>query len=275
VRFFASALILAFFCWRTLIRTTRSELFQGIGLGFFGGMGIILQMIGLSFTSASVSAFLTQTFCIYIPIFVAIRDRKAPPTRVIISTVLMIFGVAVLNTLDFRSIHLGLGEWLTILAAIFFSGQILWLEKPAFQKNNVMNASIIMFLVIAAMSFPLIVVKMHNFGQILAAYRTPGVLILTAVLIFFCTICAFVLMNKWQPFVPATEAAMIYGFEPVWASLFALFLPGLMSAAFFIGYPNETLTWNLIIGGSLILASNLVLQLRWKTAPKFHARVSL
>jgi drug/metabolite transporter (DMT)-like permease len=82
-------------------------------------------------------------------------------------------------------------------------------------------------------------------------------------LVIFCTVLAFVMMNKWQPFVPSTEASVIYGAEPVWASCLALFLPGLISAATGIAYRNEKLTWNLLIGGTLIVAANLVLQLKW------------
>lgn len=263
LRFAGAAVILTLIYWKAVTKTTRSELWQGVGLGFFGGMGILLQMNGLSYTSASNSAFLTQTFCIYIPIFVAIRDRVSPSWRVILATGMMMLGVAVLNTLDFRGIDLAHGEWITLLAALFFSGQILWLEKPEFQKNNVMNASIVMFIMIALMSVPLVIAHWHPLPAVLTTYSNPGVLILIAALIFFCTILAFVLMNKWQPFVPSTEAAMIYGFEPVWTSLMALFIPALISKAFGFDYPNEKLTINLIIGGTLILSANLLLQLRW------------
>ena len=42
--------------------------------------------------------------------------------RTILAIIVMLLGVAVLNTVDFKSIHLRRGEWETIIAAIFFSG---------------------------------------------------------------------------------------------------------------------------------------------------------
>src|SRR5581483_1662722 len=71
IRFGGAALILLAFSWRTLGRITRLEVWQGIGLGFFSGGGILLQMDGLTRTSASTSAFLTQTYCVMLPMVVA------------------------------------------------------------------------------------------------------------------------------------------------------------------------------------------------------------
>jgi drug/metabolite transporter (DMT)-like permease len=86
--------------------------------------------------------------------------------------------------------------------------------------------------------------------------------VLSAAITFFCTIIAFVFMNKWQRFVPATEAAIIYGAEPVFASILALFLPAIISRFSGIDYPNEHITWQLLAGGGLVVAANLLLQIR-------------
>src|SRR5262245_35089735 len=45
---------------RLLSMLTRKEWTQGMLLGFFGGAGLMLQADALQYTSASVSAFLTQ-----------------------------------------------------------------------------------------------------------------------------------------------------------------------------------------------------------------------
>ena len=74
-RFGIAGIIIALLSIRTLRRITRLELQQGLGLGFFGGLGILLQMDGLAHTSASTSAFLTQFYCLVIPVWVAWRKR--------------------------------------------------------------------------------------------------------------------------------------------------------------------------------------------------------
>jgi drug/metabolite transporter (DMT)-like permease len=79
--------------------------------------------------------------------------------------------------------------------------------------------------------------------------------------ILFCTLGAYTLMNVWQPHVTATEAGLIYCIEPLFASLFALVLPGWISHVARIDYPNERLTSHLLIGGGLITAANVLIQI--------------
>ena len=91
--------------------------------------------------------------------------------------------------------------------------------------------------------------------------------IFTGVLIFPCTLVSYVMMNRWQPFVPATEAGLIYCAEPIWASVFALFVPGLLSRPGGLDYKNETATWLLVLGGGLITGANVLIQTGNKARP--------
>ena len=264
-RFGLSALVLWLVKPRILLNITPSELWQGLGLGLFGGGGILLQMDGLAHTDASTSAFVTQAYCILVPIIVAFRDRKAPGPRVIAATTIMLAGIAVLSRFDPRTFHLGRGETETLISAFFFAGQILWLERPKFSGNNPLHFSLVMFLVMSAMAAPIVIGTWKGPADVLTCYSHPGVIALAAAITLFCTLGAFIAMNRWQPFVPATEAAIIYGTEPVWASILALFLPAWLSAWTAINYPNETITLQLLIGGTLVLAANCILQWKWKS----------
>ncbi|MES1194947.1 MAG: hypothetical protein ABUL65_03560, partial [Opitutus sp.] len=84
----------------------------------------------------------------------------------------------------------------------------------------------------------------------------------TLALTVFCTLGSFVLMNTWQPKITATEAGLIYCVEPLFASVLALFLPALFSAWGGFDYPNEQLTWHLLVGGGLITVANVLIQLK-------------
>lgn len=267
-RFAAAALVMLALSARTIRRMTRSELWEGVGLGFFAGGGILLQMDGLSYTSASASAFVTQAFCVIVPLFVAVRDRALPRPPVFTALALMLMGVAILSNFDLRTFRMGRGEAETLLAAFFFAAQILWLDRPVFAGNNVNHFSLVMFTTMSLLSLPIVAVTTHSPRDLLVCFTNPGVIGLVAALTFFCTVIAFVYMNKWQPFVTATEAAIIYGMEPVFASALALFLPGLISRATGIGYENERLTMQLIAGGMLILLANVVLQCKSSRAAK-------
>lgn len=263
-RFGIAAAIMLFIARRTLPRLTRSEIIEGLGLGFFAGGGILLQTDGLGHTSASTSAFITQAFCIFVPIFVALRDRALPGIRLFVAVLMMVLGISILSNFNPRTFHLGRGEAETLLGAVFFAGQILWLERPKFSGNNPLNFSFVMFLTMSIISAPIAVATWQSPRDVITCYSNPAVIVITLALVFFCTIIAFVEMNKWQPHVPSTEAAIIYGAEPVFASLLALFLPAWISRLAAIHYPNEKISSQLLLGGLLIISANLLLQWRWK-----------
>ena len=264
MRFGIAALVMILIARNTLPRLTRSEIYEGLGLGFFAGGGIILQTDGLGHTTASISAFITQAFCIFVPIIVAFRDRTLPGIRLFVAVLIMVLGIGILSNFNPATFHLGRGEAETLLAAVFFAGQILWLERPIFSGNNPLNFSFVMFLAMSLLSAPIAMATWNSPRDVITCYSNGGIIVITLALVFFCTIIAFVEMNKWQPFVPATEAAIIYGAEPVFASVFALFLPAIISRFTGIDYANETITIRLLLGGILIIAANLLLQWRWK-----------
>lgn len=258
LRFTVSAAVIALFSWRSVRTTTTSEFKQGLGLGLFGGLGLLFQMDGVLHTTASTSAFLTQCYCIFIPIYVALRNRVWPSKIVVLSCAMVMTGVAFLANFNWRELTLGRGEAESILASIFFTGQILWLERPRFAENRSAPASVIMFVCIALIMLPVVATTSRNPAQWLAGYSSTPAIVLIAFLTFGCTLVAYGLMNCWQKHICATHASLIYCCEPLFTSIFALFVPGLLVTIAGIDYPNEKLTVHLLIGGGLITAANLL-----------------
>ena len=265
-RFGGSAVILLALSWRNCRQMTRLEVWQGLGLGLFCGAGMLLQMDGLVYTAASTSAFLTQCSCLLLPFLVALRDQKWPAAKILAACVLVILGVAVLARVDLRRLHLGRGEWETLGSAVMFTFQILWLERPVFARNRVAHSSMVMFASMAILSMPLALWTTPDAGAWITAFSSVAILGFMSILVVCCTLASFILMNRWQPHIPAAEAGLIYGAEPVFASAFALFLPGWCSAWAGINYDNELLTWNLVVGGGLITAANILVQIQNSSA---------
>ncbi len=261
VRFGAAALALFFWCLPTLGRLTRSEVRHGLGLGVFGGAGIFFQVDGLMFTAASTSAFLTQMTCLFIPLWVALQRRRFPSWLVLVSLGIVLAGVTVLADFDWRRMRMGRGEAETILATVFFTAQILWLERPCFAGNRTSHFSMVMFGVTGLMFLPLTLATTPGRQALATAYDSGVVIGCTLVIIGCCTVVSYGLMNHWQPRVTATEAGLIYCAEPLFASVFALFLPGWLAGAAHINYASETLTRNLLVGGGLITLANVLIQI--------------
>lgn len=245
-------------CWRA----TRLEWKQGLILGLFAAVGMLLQNDALQFTAASTSAFLTQFYAILIPVWVAWRVRHNPGARVWLCCALVLAGVAILGRFDWRELRLGRGEWETLLCSIFFMGQILTLERREFADNRPTQITFVMFATQAVAFWVLAGVTAPSAAALLVPWTSPAWLALTAVLTVLCTCGSYSLMNTWQPKITATEAGLIYCIEPIFGSAMALFLPAIFSVWAGINYPNETATWTLLLGGGLITLANVLLQLR-------------
>lgn len=261
-RFGSAGLLLALFLRRDLAKISRLELEQGLGLAVFGVGGILLQMDGLAYTAASTSAFLTQCYVVFIPVWVATIHRHRPPSKVIVSIALVMIGLAILAGIDFNSIKLGRGETETLFGSVLFTGQILWLERPRYAGNDPLRFSFVMFVLMALLCAPGVWLTAPSAADCLRAYASPAAVVFLALLVILCTLGGYLFMNRWQRYVTATEAGLIYCVEPVLTSLLALFLPALISTWAGINYTNETLTARLLIGGGLVTAANVLLQKR-------------
>jgi len=262
-RFGLAGLLLLPFAWRQLRTLRKLEVEQGMLIAFFGGVGILFQMDGLAYTSASTSAFLTQGYCVFLPIWLALVHRQWPSLKTFLCVALVVIGVAVLAEINFHSFHLGRGEIETLIASFLFTGQILNLGNPRYAANRPLCFTVVMLLGTALVSAPLVCVTAPDAAACLRAYASPAACGFLALIVVFCTLGAFMVMNVWQRHVTATEAGLIYCSEPVFASVLALFLPAIFSAWANIHYANENLTLRLLVGGGLITAANILLQSPW------------
>jgi drug/metabolite transporter (DMT)-like permease len=260
-RFLLALLILIILQARASWRISRNELKQGLIIGLFSASGMLFQNDGLQFTEASTSAFLTQFYAIMIPVYLAIRTRRIPGFPVWVSCGLVLAGVAVLGRFNWQTLSLGRGEWETLLASLFFMGQILWLEKPEFAANRPEKLTLVAFATQALLFCSGACILAPDTQALLTPWLSPAWLFLTVTLTLFSTLGAYLIMNTWQPKITATEAGLIYCVEPIFGSAMALFLPGLFSLWVGINYPNETASLNLFLGGGLITAANVLIQL--------------
>lgn len=262
IRFLLAALVVAWWCRHLLKDFNRAEVSQAVGLGVFTAGGMLLQMDGLSYTSASVSAFLTQGYCIFLPLTVAVLVRRFPPLHVLVAGVLVMAGVAVLTQLDWRDLRLGRGELETIGASLVFTAQILWIDRPRYARNHMGRVSALAFAITGVVLLPLAFATMPSWQHLGLIYGSAPSLACLLALTLVSTLAGMLLMFMFQRGVGAVAAGIVYSTEPVFACLFAFVMPGVISAWAGIAYPNEALSQSLLVGGGLVLAANLVVQLK-------------
>ena len=274
IRFSVAGVVMAAVCGRSLARTTRLEWLQGGGLGLFGGMGLVLQMDGMAYTLASTSAFITQAYCVLIPVWLCLRYLRWPAPQVAGACILALAGAALLAGLGTEKFQFGRGEWETLAGSLMFTCQILWLDRPLFHGNNSIRASTLMFLVMAGTTWPMALLTGPSPSSVLEAYGSTSAIGLLAVLIVLCTLITFPLANHWQPKISATQAGLLYCTEPVFTALVTLIVPGFISRTTGIRYENESLTLHLILGGTTILAANAWILARPPANPAASAPIT-
>ena len=258
IRFGLAGFVLLAFYGKHLFSVTGREWSQAGGLALFAGLGLFLQTLGLAWTDASISAFLTQFYVPIIPLVVALRTRQWPSGRIIIACAMVLVGAAILSPGLLRHFILGPGEFVTLVGSIFFAGQIMWVERPIYAENRSGLVTLLMFTLIACLFGAAYAVMGGTRQPQPGLFQRPSTVELILALVLFCTVLSFLTMNTWQRFISSTEAGLIYSLEPVIATVLAAFLPGFISRFAGVDYPNETLHWSLLLGGSMIVAATIL-----------------
>lgn len=257
-RFLAAALVIA------TVRPTlpsRSELAQGTALGVVTGIGMILQLDGLQYTEASTNAFLTQGYVVFLPIASMFLTKRPPPARVVSCALLVTVGLAVLARFNPRTLSIGRGEAETLAAAFCFMFQIVLLDLRRFGHNRTLPVSTVMFATMTVAMLPTLASTARDARDLRVPFATPMSAWYFALIVALPTLGSFLLMNRYQRLVSASEAGIIYATEPVFASAVALFLPRWLSRLSGIAYADEMLTYRLLGGGVLVVLANILLAL--------------
>jgi drug/metabolite transporter (DMT)-like permease len=239
-----------------------------IGLAFI--LGLLLQCAGLNTIDASRSGFLTSLSVLFTPWLVVIVARRLPTGQTVLSSLLAVAGAAVLT----EQFMLGkspswVGDWSrlrigdvqTIISALIFSGQIIMLDRFARNADS-SRFTPAMFLTASGCASVFFVGTLIIRGDLwtpwLKLFLNPPFWILLVPLVVFCSVLAFVGMNRYQPHIAAEQAAVVYTLEPIFTTLWAMFLPAWMSTATGLEYANEKPGWSLVVGGLLIALANVI-----------------
>lgn len=272
---FALALLLMILLMRPMIRrATRVEWIAGTLIAVFFYVGLVLQLIGLATIPASRSGFLTSLTAVFTPLFSSLVLRKQPTIGAWCGVVLALLGVSVLTGLVIftdRGMAIApdamevwqVGDTLTTLGAVFFTGQLLLVDYFG-KRIDTAAATPGMFVTVVVLScvtFAVVsafVPEESMPGGWISLSMQPQFIGMILFLGVFCSLVCFYCMNKYQPYISAVQASVIYSLEPVFASSWALVIPGLLSIATGIAYENEQWSLPLVFGGSLILMANVV-----------------
>jgi drug/metabolite transporter (DMT)-like permease len=238
---FAVAACALYFLYRK--RLMKASLLPGIAAGFLLFAGYAFQTVGLQYTTASKSAFLTSLSVPMVPLAGSLVYRLVPKPFELLGVAVATVGM-VLLTAPSSFAGIGRGDWLSFLCAVAFAGQVVAVSHAA-GKGNFETLAFVQMLTASVLSFAscsLLETPVVNWTP-----RVISAVFLTGLL---ASALAFSVQAWAQQFSSATRAAIIYSLEPVFAWITSWWLIGER-----LGFKEST-------GAALILLGILTVELK-------------
>ena len=227
IRFLVATVILLPFVFKISKSFNQQVVKEGILLGLI----FAAQTMGLKYTTATKSAFITGTFVIFTPFFQIFFEKKPPRKEVVFGIFLCITGLifltskgsSLLGVFSEISESFGIGDLLTLLCAVFFALYIVYLDIVS-KKNDYKP---LVFLQIATTGICGLVFSFLFSGlkvEVLEFTFSNNLLFAVFYTAVLATLLTTTLQTKYQKFVTPSVAGIILSFEPIFAALCAFFV---------------------------------------------------
>jgi drug/metabolite transporter (DMT)-like permease len=251
-RFLLAGLVLLVF-----LKATGRPVMQGLGRALF--LSVILwllyisQTIGLRYTTASNSGFITGLFVMFVPLFLRTIFKRKPKLMEVVASAVSLMGLWVLTG---GMSDINIGDVLTLVAAMTYALHVLYSDKYMKADVDPYMISCQQFLIVGLLS----VITGLAF-DLPFSIRTVSVGLTVVFLALLPTLSAFVIQMVAQRFTSPLKVSLIFAFEPVFAAVFAWTLGG------------EDIVWRRATGGLLIFLALILsgLQLPIRKRPESTA----
>lgn len=212
---------------------------SGMLLGIFIAGGILFQQVGIQYTTAGKSAFITALYIVFVPALgIFIKKRTGILTWV--SVIIAVIGLYLLSIRgDFT---MGKGDFLTVFSSMFWGIHILLIGKFAKDANG-LKLSCIQFLTAGVIASILAIIFEEI--QVINLLKSYQALLFSSVIVVGL---AYTLQIFGQKSVEDSVAAIILSLESVTA---------LIAGMIFLG---ERMTLREIIGAILMFIAILISQ---------------
>jgi len=223
-----------------LRRARRQEWLAGGMIGIFLAAGFAVQTIGLQYTSASRSAFITALYVPLTPIVAFLGYRARPAALELAGLLLAVAGMFLLTRPDQAAGGINSGDLLTLACAVMFACQLVAVGHFArrFPLERLLAVQIAVAAAVSTLLVPLF--------ESVRVVPSPFLYFAIAFEVLAATVLALRLQLGGQKELGETEAAIIFATEPLLAALASMVA---------LGEQLSTAQW---MGGVLILAGMLV-----------------
>lgn len=217
LRFLLSfGLCLAVF-WKRYRSLRRQTVLHSLVLGALLFVSYFFMVWGCDNTTASNSGFMMSLTAVFIPLILALRFRRLPSRRLMLSVLITICGVGLMCLSP--GFSLNFGDWLCVICAFCYSFQMIFSERYAHQDDPVVLGTLqLLFVGLLALVCSLVMEDGLRLPATGAGWWQLGYLAV------FCGALGFIMQTLAVQRIPSSHASLIFATEPVFVALFAFFL---------------------------------------------------
>ncbi len=264
IRFLFAGGILSLIFIKKLKKADSKTLMHGFILGLILVSAYIVQTYGLKYTTPSRNAFLTSSYCVLVPFIVWIITKVAPKPYNVISAVLCIIGIGFVafSSQSGEGDNLLFGDGLTLIGAIFYALQIIFISKYQNKGEDTLTLLILQLLTVGVICGGLSVIVELPKGAEGYILNLEQILKI-AYLAVLCTLFAQMAQIYGQKFTTPNQASLILSLEAVFGTLFSVIVG------------DEKLSLGLIIGFVIIFIAMLINELKLDPVKLFNKKKSI
>ncbi|SHJ74190.1 DMT family transporter [Paramaledivibacter caminithermalis] len=215
IRFLLAFIISSIFFIKKMIKLDKKTIKLGILLGIMLYLHYAFQTVGLKYTTASKSAFITGLNVIMVPIFSPLLLKKIPKKASIYGAILAFIGMGLLSLSNMTSVNsINIGDVYTFICAVIFALYIIAVGKFTSDVESI-SFAVIQLGVVGILS---LITSFAIEQPVISTSKEAWISIL--ILSIVCTSAAYIIQNVAQRFTSSTHTALIYTGEPVFAAIF-------------------------------------------------------
>ena len=240
LRYLVAAAIFAALVPRSVGRSSRGDWLMGGLLGAFYLTALIVQTIGLQYTTPGKSSFITGLNVAMVPFLFWIVARRSPGVTQVVGAIIATVGLGVLSLQgDFT---LSWGDTLTLLGAFFYALHIM---TTGFFAPKVEPGKLAVTQIVVAAALVSVVTPFATTVTLSLPWQAWLAIGWTAL---SGTIYAFFMQSWAQQYTTSTRAAVFLCLESV------------SGAVFGVMFGMDDLTWRLVGGAGLIFTGIIIIE---------------
>ena len=259
IRFLIAGIGLGLIFWKKTRAMDKKTFWRGVIIGAVLAAAYATQTIGLKYTSPGKNAFLTSSYCIMCPFIVWLIYKVRPKLYHVVSAILCLIGIGLVCLSGVNEGISFLGDGLTLISAIFFALQIIFIDRYQGQGYDSIKMLIVEVVTVGVLIMFLSLI--FELPKGISTFALNGeqiwkILYLTMV----CTLYAQFALIFGQRFTTVNEASIILCLESVFGTLFSIIFTG------------EYLSITVIIGFVVIFIAMMISELKLDLFEKFRRK---